>query len=102
MYKIINIKDNLILGRTENVTWIKKNSNTGCFIQAKSAKEAEGIAFNSIAYNLYGLAPINTDEDALTVKVIEIDAGIDIDRTESALAETNATLDNIIISMLNE
>lgn len=101
MYKIINTIDGSTIGRTETINWIKLKPSTGCYIKAKNKKEAQGIVFNSTAYNVFDIDEV-ISKDAITVKIIEVNAGNDIDSTETALAETNAALDNIIISMLNE
>ena len=99
MYKLINVADGSTIGRTENIEYIKQNPETKCYIKAKSYKDAQGIAFNSTAYNLFHIIPV-LDEDLITVKIIEVDAGNDIDSTKAALTEANIAIDNIIISML--
>ena len=102
MYKLINTADGSIIGRTETIEWIKKKPSTGCYISAERENEAEGLVFNSTAYNILGKSSINLNEDAIIVRIIKINAGNDIDSTEAALNETNTVLDNIIINMLNE
>lgn len=79
MYRIIKT-DGTVLGITDSVNYIKI-SNNGCFSNAIS-KDAIGVAFNSIAYNLIGYTEIN---GADTVIVSEIDTGYEIKSHQNAI-----------------
>lgn len=61
MFRII--KDGLILGVTENPTYIRLADN-GCFILCEEA-EAEGIAYNGTAYHVIGRDALGEQEDVL-------------------------------------
>lgn len=69
MYRIIKI-DGTELGITDSVNYIRYGDG-GCFTTA-TRKDAIGVAFKSVAYNLVGHEDI---EGADTVVVSEIDGG---------------------------
>lgn len=79
MYRIIKI-DGTELGVTDSVNYIKISEN-GCFTNA-IAKDAVGVAFNSMAYNLVGH---NEIEEADTVVVSKIDGGYEIKSHQTAI-----------------
>lgn len=79
MYRIIKI-DGTELGITDSVNYIKIGTS-GSFIFA-TEKEAIGVAFNSVAYNLVGHAEI---ADAETVVVSSIDGGAEIHSIASTI-----------------
>lgn len=72
MYRIIRI-DGTELGITDSVNYIRISDN-GCFTPT-TQKEALGVAFNSVAYNLVGHEEI---EGADTVVVASIDGGAEV------------------------
>lgn len=72
MYRIIKI-DGTELGITDSVNYIRISDN-GCFTPT-TQKEALGVAFNSVAYNLVGHEEI---EGADTVVVASIDGGAEV------------------------
>lgn len=74
MYKIV--KDGKVLAYTDNVRYIKKHAN-GCYVPCEPA-EAQGIALNSVPYNLPGHTEIDGEEaipvlmtDTETTEVVE-------------------------------
>lgn len=72
MYRIIKI-DGTELGITDSVNYIKIGAS-GNFAFAPE-KDAVGVAFNSVAYNLVGHSEI---EGADTVVVSAIDGGAEV------------------------
>ena len=88
MYKIVDVKSGAQIGVTEKPNFIKKSS-AGCFVKA-TEKKAQGVAYQSTAYNLQGRAGIGVSD---TVALIEFDAG-------STVAENSAAIDNLIVAML--
>lgn len=69
MYKLILEKTGELIGMTEHPDWIKQNEN-GTYIPT-SRDDAQGIAYNSVAYNLlWGKMP-----DLETVLIHEEDTG---------------------------
>ena len=92
MYKIIDVKDGAVIGSAERLLFIRKKPSTGCYIST-TAKDAQGIAFQGMAYNLQGRDGVGAEK---TVLVVEFDWGIIADKTD----ENSAAIDNIIISML--
>lgn len=72
MYRIIKI-DGTELGITDSVNYIKIGSS-GCFTTA-TEKDAIGVAFNSVPYNLVGH---NMIAEADTVIVSAIDGGAEV------------------------
>ena len=95
MYKIINTNDGTEIGSTERPRFIKKKS-TGCYIQTDE-QNAQGVAYDNIAYNLQGRDGIGADE---TVFLIEVDAGAESDKTVAAVAANSAAIDELVIAML--
>lgn len=77
MYRIIKI-DGTELGITDSVNYIKIG-NSGSFTTA-TEKDAIGVAFDSVAYNLVGHEEIVGTE---TVVVSKIDSGKIIQETAS-------------------
>lgn len=73
-------------------TFIKIDSNTGCYVQA-SKEEAEGIAVKSIPYSLPG----HNLNDNPVADIQEVDGGILL---MSDISENSDAIDNIIITML--
>lgn len=67
MYRIIKI-DGTELGAVENVNYIKIG-NSGCFTTA-TEKDARGVAYNGVAYNLIGREEI-TDGDTVVVSMVD-------------------------------
>lgn len=71
MYKIIDTDNGNVIGYTNKVLYIRLKAETGCYVSCKR-ENAEGIAFNSVPYNLSG----HTMKDGLkTVVVSEDDDG---------------------------
>lgn len=87
MYRIIKI-DGTELGITDSVLYIKIGSS-GCFTPA-AKKDAIGVAYNSVAYNLVGHSDI---KDADTVVVCEIDGG-------KFVAQQQQVVDELLLTML--
>lgn len=79
MYRIIKI-DGTELGITDSVNYIKIGAS-GSFTPA-AEKEAIGVAFNSVAYNLVGHTEI---ADAETVVVSSIDGGAEVHNIASTI-----------------
>ena len=73
MFRIITT-DGVELGFTEKVRYIKINEYNKCF-NACEKKDAIGVAFKKIAYNLFGHQDI---EGAGTVRIISVDSGDEI------------------------
>lgn len=92
MYKIIDVKDGAVIGRTDNPLFIRKKSSTGCYVQTK-AESAQGVAFQGTPYNLQGKDGVGATD---TVMLVEFDSGTVADKTD----ENSAAIDEIIISML--
>ena len=95
MYKIINTKDGTEIGSTETPRFIKKKS-TGCYIQTDE-QNAQGVAYNNVAYNLQSRDGIDADD---TVFLIEVDGGVESDKTAAAVAANSAAIDELVITML--
>jgi hypothetical protein len=94
MYKII-LKDNgNILSLCDEIRYIKVNPNSGCYIQA-TAKEAEGIAVAGAPYSLNGKL-----DGLQEVVAVEIDSGEVIFDNTSTLNDISASIDDIIVSIL--
>ena len=87
MYRIIKI-DGTELGITDSVNYIRYGDG-GCFTTA-TRKDAIGVAFKSVAYNLVGHEDI---EGADTVVVSEIDGG-------AVMAKQGGLVDDLILSAL--
>ncbi len=96
MYKIVNVEDGSTVGSTEKPYFIKKKESTGCYI-ATDEKSAQGVAYQSTAYNIQGKDGVGAKE---TVILIEYDAGTESDKNSAAIAENSAAIDNLIIAML--
>lgn len=79
MYRIIKI-DGTELGITDSVNYIRISDN-GCFTPT-TRKDAIGVAFKSVAYNLVGHEEI---EGADTVVVSEVDGGQEIKTHQTAI-----------------
>ena len=71
MYKIVVNNEQVAI--VEKLRYIKVNPKSGCFIQAKNRKDAQGIAVNGTPYNIDGHAEINGQP---TAYIFEDDAGI--------------------------
>lgn len=88
MFLLRDIDENVDLGYTEKPQYIKRNPRQpDIFMPVKDAIQAEGIAFNSAAYNLFGRAPL--EEGRHTVMVLEYDSGDLVFQSE----RTQANLD---------
>lgn len=79
MYQIMKM-DGTELGMTDSVHYIKISGN-GCFINT-TAKEAIGIAYQGVPYNLMGHSEI---EDADTVFVSKRDSGFEMKEHRSVI-----------------
>lgn len=87
MFRIITT-DGVELGFTEKVRYIKINEYNKCF-NACEQKDAIGVAFKNIVYNLFGHQDI---EGAGTVHIISVDSGDEIYRTKENAAVLAAQL----------
>lgn len=87
MYRIVRDSDGVELGVTEHVMYIKISA-AGSYIEA-AQEDAIGVAYQSIAYNLFGHSDI---PDAETVLVLSIDAGERIGKVETQAADLAAQL----------
>lgn len=97
MFRIITT-NGVELGYTEKVRYIKINEYNKCF-NACEKKDAIGVAFKSVAYNLYGHSEI---EGADTVLVIETDGGTELYNVRSnsdSLAKQLAETDEAAIEL---
>ena len=81
MYRIIK-SDGSELGVTDTVIYIKIG-NSGCYAYA-SQKDAIGVAFNGVPYNLIGHQDI---DGADTVVVSKIDGGAEMASQHAAINE---------------
>jgi hypothetical protein len=71
MYKIIDTETDKVIGYTNKVLYIRLKQKTGCYVSCKR-ENAEGVAFNSVPYNLSGHT---MKEELKTVVVSEDDDG---------------------------
>jgi hypothetical protein len=71
MYKIIDTDNGNVIGYTNKVLYIRLKKETGCYVSCKR-ENAEGVAFNSVPYNLSGHT---MKEELKTVVVSEDDDG---------------------------
>lgn len=85
MYKLINSSTGLEIGVTEQLRYIRKNPNSGAYIQC-SANEAEGVSFNG-RWNIF---PFEKMDDADGQAVI---CEIDITDYIKQIAKARADLD---------
>ena len=67
MYKII--KDDNVLAYVEKIRYIKKHTN-GSYVQCEPG-EAQGIAYDSIPYNLPGHDEITGADTVITVQITD-------------------------------
>lgn len=86
MYRIIKI-DGTELGITDSVNYIRYGDG-GCFTTA-TRKDAIGVAFKSVAYNLVGHEDI---EGADTVVVSEIDGGQELKSHQTTIEDLIRTI----------
>ena len=71
MYQIINVENGKVIGCVSEPNYIRLKEETGCFVSAKKPEDRQGIAFQSVAYNLSGTAGVGAPE---TVVLSEFDA----------------------------
>ena len=69
MYQIINYTKSKVLGFVSEPIYIKLNNLSGSYIPVKDIKEATGIVFNSIPYNLQGTSGIGVEEEAYAIPI---------------------------------
>lgn len=109
MYEVIDVNNSKSLGYIEDEpVYIVYRANLKCFTNAKE-KDFEnpemgiGIAFNSVAYNIFGKKKMK--EDIGTVELKEIDPGVYLMKTSQEL-QSNINrindLENIICDLDNE
>lgn len=99
MYKIIDTETDKIIGYTNKVLYIRLKAETGCYVSCKR-ENAEGIAFNSVPYNLSGHT---MKEELKTVAVSEDDDGTVIvqivadseGRTSDVLCDLDSDIEEI-------
>lgn len=95
MYLLIRTADGVEIGAVERPQYIRKSAE-GAYIETNE-KDARGVAYLGVAYNLWNREPIGADE---TVMLVERDAGQTMSDTQRAVAANSDAIDNIIISML--
>lgn len=97
MFRIVTI-NGVDLGLTEDVRYIKVNERNGCYNRC-DRKDAVGVAFHGVPYNLIGHETIANAE---TVVVCEVDAGdtlVELQQAENGLAEQLAETDEAAIEL---
>lgn len=75
MYKITLVGTGENIGMTEAIIYIRLNVKNGCYIMCDE-KEAQGVAFASTPYNLFGKESMG---DLPTVIVTEVDGGLEFE-----------------------
>lgn len=78
MYKIINFDTGEMIGWVETPTYIHLGKN-GCY-QMCAEKDAQGIAYNSVPYNLFEKTSMG---DLPTVILREADGGVRLDELKT-------------------
>lgn len=96
MYKIVNAADGELIGTTEQLFYIRKKESTDCFVPA-NPRTAQGISYLGTPYNLQGRGGVGAD---ISVIAVQFDGGTFFDETRTALDQTNAAIDDIIVAML--
>lgn len=81
MYKITSASDGVDIGMTEAVTYIRLNAKNGCYTMCDK-QEAQGVAYASTPYNLFGKESMG---DLPTVLVTEVDAGKELGTVQQAM-----------------
>lgn len=95
MFKIFDDADNLI-GITDKINFVHFDAANNVFVDARSARSADGFAFNGTVYN-FGSEKI---AGASFAHFMEVDGGEFVFNLSNELADTNAALDDVIISLL--
>jgi hypothetical protein len=88
MYKLIRQADGETLGTMELPRYIHRAKN-GCFAPCKET-EAQGVAFDSVAYSLFGREPMAGTE---VVLLVDQDGGKSVDALEATTADLQAALE---------
>lgn len=90
MYVIRSAEDGSVIGCTDKLVYIKRHPTNGSYVGASEA-DAEGIAYRSEPYALFGKEGV----DAQAVVVNEDDAGHAIGTVTRAEAQNRADIDFI-------
>lgn len=88
MYHVI--KDGEIIGATDDLRYIAIGVN-GVY-QRVDKEKAQGLAFNSVPYNLLGLEPMDTALE--TVSLNEVDAGRIAHKQDESIEQLQGDLAN--------
>lgn len=101
MYKISLTGTGSLIGIAEKLTYVHFDAEHNVYVAARDAQSADGIAFGGKLYNINGVEKI---QGAPFAQFVEVDTGEFITdefaQVNAELAETNAALDEIIITML--
>lgn len=95
MYRIINTETGETVGITEEPRFIRRNDR-GNLVQT-TEEEAQGVAFRSTPYNLHNKEGVGAEE---TVLLNPYDAGEGLDEARQAIADLNATVDELVVDEL--
>ena len=74
MYEFINTFDDSVIGYSDTVNYIRLSKN-GCYVPCPEA-DAQGVAYNSAPYHLFGRPDL---DDLPTVLVNKVDTGHEVD-----------------------
>lgn len=98
MVKIVSVTTGDVIGVTETPRYIRTNDNG---INVETSKEtAEGVAYNSVAYNLSHVPDADVAEAEDTVVLVEFDGGELFSQNREAMNEMTAKLD--YLSMMTD
>lgn len=98
MVKIVSVTTGDVIGVTETPRYIRTNDNG---INVETSKEtAEGVAYNSVAYNLSHVPDADVSEAEDTVVLVEFDGGELFSQNREAVNEMTAKLD--YLSMMTD
>lgn len=95
MYKVFDSSDHL-LGLTDKINYVHFDAVNNVFVESCSIRSADGFSFNGTVYN-FGSEKIT---GAPFAHFMEVDGGEFVFDLSNELADTNAALDDVIISLL--
>ena len=89
MFKIV--KGDETLGYVETPMFIRRKTDTGCFVPTDE-ENAEGVAYKSVAYRLFGRELIGVEETAMLVPIDDGEVAVATEQTAQQVSITEDAL----------
>lgn len=89
MYRLIREDTGELIAYIEEPVWNRWNPSSHCYIGVKSEREAQGVAYQGIPYQLFGHESYESGNEEATAIIKEMDAGPMLQEQEEAMRDAD-------------